>query len=59
MELSKIPVVCDFSDVFPDKLPGLPPNREVEFEIELVPGTAPLSRRPYQMPSNELTELKV
>jgi hypothetical protein len=59
MKLSKIPVVCDFSDVFPDELPGLPPNREVEFEIELVPRTTPLSRRPYQMPSNELIELKV
>jgi hypothetical protein len=45
MELSKIPVVCDFSDVFPNELPGLPPNREVGFEIELVPGTTPLSRK--------------
>jgi hypothetical protein len=59
MELSKILVVCDFSDVFPDELPGLPPNREVGFEIELVPRTTPLSRKPYQMPSNQLTELKV
>ena len=54
-----IPVVCEFSDVFPEELPGLPPDREVEFKIELVPGTAPISRRPYRMPPNELAELKV
>jgi hypothetical protein len=44
--------------VFPDKLPGLPLDRDVEFTIELIPGTAPISRRPYQMPPNKLTELK-
>jgi hypothetical protein len=38
---------------------GLPPNRDVEFVIELVPGTAPIFRRPYRMPPNELAELKV
>jgi len=59
VELSKIPVVCDFSDVFPDELPGLPPDRDVEFAIELVPRTTPISRRPYRMPPNELEELKV
>ena len=52
-------MVCEFSDVFPEELPGLPPNREVEFKIELVPGTAPISRRPYRMPPNELAELRV
>ena len=56
--LADIPVVCDFPDVFPDDLPGLPPDREVEFKIELLPGTAPISRRPYRMPPNELAELK-
>jgi hypothetical protein len=45
--------------VFPDELSGLPPDRDVEFAIELVPRTPPISRRPYQMPPNELAELKV
>ena len=51
--------MCEFPDVFPDDLPGLPPDRDIEFKIELVPGTAPISRRPYRMPPNELAELKV
>jgi hypothetical protein len=50
--------VCEFLDVFPDKLPGLPLDRDVEFGIELVLGTAPISRRPYRMPPSELAELK-
>ena len=50
--------MCEFPDVFPDELPGLPPDRDVEFKIELLPGTAPISRRPYRMPPNELAELK-
>jgi hypothetical protein len=56
--IHQIPVVCEFPDVFPDELPGLPPDRDVEFGIELVPGTALISRRPYQMPPDELAELK-
>ena len=56
--LADIPVVFEYSDVFPDDLPGMPPDRKVEFAIELQPGTAQISRRPYQMPPNELTELK-
>jgi len=56
--LADIPVVCDFPDVFPDDLPGLPLDREVEFKIELLPGIAPISIRPYRMPPNELAELK-
>ena len=56
--IKDIPVVCEFLDVFPDDLPGLPPDRDVEFKIELLPGTAPISRRPYIMPPNELAELK-
>ncbi|WVZ51259.1 LOW QUALITY PROTEIN: hypothetical protein U9M48_002418 [Paspalum notatum var. saurae] len=57
-EIKKIPVVCDFPDVFPEELPGLPPDRDVEFSIELAPGTAPVSRRPYRMAPDELKELK-
>jgi hypothetical protein len=56
--LAKILVVCEFPDIFLDELPGLPPDRDVEFAIELIPGTPPISRRPYQMPPNELAELK-
>jgi hypothetical protein len=56
--IHQIPVVCEFPDVFPDELPGLPPDRDVEFEIELILGTAPISRRPYRMPPDELAELK-
>jgi hypothetical protein len=52
------PVVCEFLDVFPDELPSLPPDRDVEFRIELISGTAPISRRPYQMPPDELVKLK-
>jgi hypothetical protein len=58
-EIQDIPVVCEFSDVFPEDLPGLPPERDVEFVIELKPGTAPISRRSYRMPPNELAELKI
>jgi hypothetical protein len=44
-EIQNIPVVCEFPDVFPKDLPGLPPERDVEFVIELKPGMAPISRR--------------
>ncbi|XP_071685230.1 uncharacterized protein [Lolium perenne] len=57
-ELESIPVVCDFPDVFPEELPGMPPDRAVEFVIELEPGTTPISKRPYKMGPNELAELK-
>jgi hypothetical protein len=56
--LAKILVVCEFPNVFPDELLGLSPNREVEFTIELIPRTPPISRRPCRMPPNELAELK-
>jgi hypothetical protein len=46
-EIKDIMVVCEFPDVFPEDLPGLPPKRDVEFVIELKPGTAPISRRSY------------
>ena len=56
--LADIPVVCEYPDVFTDDLPGMPLDCNVEFVIELQPGTAPISRRPYRMPPNELAELK-
>ncbi|XP_075104695.1 uncharacterized protein LOC142178843 [Nicotiana tabacum] len=56
--LKDIPTVCDFPAVFPDDLPGLPPEREIEFPIELVPGTTPISIAPYRMSPAELKELK-
>jgi hypothetical protein len=58
LPVEKIPVVCDYLDVFPDELPGMPPDRDIEFVIELQPGTAPISKRPYRMPPAELAELK-
>jgi hypothetical protein len=57
-ELANILVVREFPDVFPEELPGLPPEQDVEFSIELKLGTTPVSRRSYRMPQNELAELK-
>ena len=57
-EIQDILVVCEFPNVFLEDLPGLPPERDVEFVIELKPGTTPISRRSYRMPPNELAELK-
>jgi hypothetical protein len=58
IKLEDIPIVCEYPDVFPDDLPGMPPDRDIKFVIELQPGTAPISKRPYRMPPNELAELK-
>ncbi|KAM6550987.1 hypothetical protein CsatB_000795 [Cannabis sativa] len=52
-------LVCEFFDVFPEDLPGLPPTREIEFVIELVPGAEPVSKAPYRMAPAELKELKI
>ena len=52
-------VVCEYVDVFPDELPGLPPHRDVDFGIELHPGTSPISMTPHRMASVELHELRV
>jgi len=57
VEPKDIPVVQNFPEVF-QEVPGLPPKREIEFAIELVPGTAPISKAPYKMAPAELTELK-
>ena len=56
--LEDVPIVRDFPDVFPDDLPGLPPEREIDFPIDLVPGTTPISLPPYIMAPAELKELK-
>ena len=52
-------VVCEYEDVFPDELPGLPPHRDVDFVIELHPGTSPISMTSHRMAPVELQELKV
>src|SRR3954463_13231406 len=52
------PVVCEFPDVFPDELPGLPPPRDVEFTIDIMPGTAPIALPLYRMAPAEQVELK-
>ena len=54
----EVPVVKDYPDVFLEELPGMPPDRDIEFLIELLPGTGPISKRPYRMPANDLEEIK-
>jgi hypothetical protein len=53
-----VPIVKEYPDIFPEELPGLPPNREIEFSIDLALGTAPIAKRPYRMAATELAELK-
>lgn len=55
--IEEVPVVRDFPEVFPDDLPGIPPVRQVEFRIELMPGAAPVARAPYRLAPFELEEL--
>jgi len=50
--------VCEFPDVFPEELPGLPPQREIDFEIELILGAQPIFKAPYRMAPTKLKELK-
>ena len=52
-------VVCEYEDIFPNELRGLPPHSDVDFVIELHPGTSPISMTPHRMASVELHELKV
>ena len=56
-EVKDIPVVRDFPDVFPEDLPGVPPVRQVEFRIDLIPGAAPVARSPYRLAPSEMQEL--
>ncbi|GJU91291.1 reverse transcriptase domain-containing protein [Tanacetum coccineum] len=55
--LEDIPVVREFLEVFPEDLPGLPPVRQVEFQIDLIPGAAPVARAPYRLAPSEMQEL--
>ncbi|GJZ08239.1 putative reverse transcriptase domain-containing protein [Tanacetum coccineum] len=55
--LEDVPIVQDFPEVFPEDLPGLPPTRQVEFQIDLVPGAAPVARAPYRLAPSEMKEL--
>ncbi|XP_055959732.1 uncharacterized protein LOC126656815 [Mercurialis annua] len=56
--MNTVPIVNEFTDVFPEELPGLPPDRDIEFCIDVVPGTGPISIPPYRMAPAELKELK-
>jgi hypothetical protein len=56
--LNEIRIAQEYPDVFPEDLPGMPPDRDIEFIVELLPGMPPISKRPYRMPVNELVELK-
>ncbi|GJW78327.1 reverse transcriptase domain-containing protein [Tanacetum coccineum] len=55
--LEDIPIVREFPEVFPEDLPGLPPVRQVEFQIDLIPGAAPVARAPYRLAPSEMQEL--
>jgi hypothetical protein len=55
---SEVPVVNEFPDDFPEELPGMPPDRDIEFVIEFKPGTTPIYKTPYGMATPELAELK-
>jgi hypothetical protein len=55
---SMVPVVNEFPDVFPEEFPGMPPDRDIEFVIELKPGTTPIYKTPFRMTTPELAELK-
>jgi hypothetical protein len=54
LPFKNISVASEYADVFPDELPGMPPDRDIEFATELQPGTTPISKRPYWMPPAEL-----
>ena len=58
LKLDDIPVVREFPDVFPEDPPGIPIDREIEFSIEVLLGTSPISKAPYRMAPIELKELK-
>ena len=53
-DLESIPEVCNFPDIFPEELPGIPPERQVEFRIDLIPGTTPVAKSPYHLAPAEV-----
>ncbi|GJS92510.1 hypothetical protein Tco_0799478 [Tanacetum coccineum] len=55
-QLEEVPIVQDFLEVIPEDLPGIPPARQVNFRIDLIPGAAPIARTPYQLASSEMKE---
>ncbi|GJU35250.1 putative reverse transcriptase domain-containing protein [Tanacetum coccineum] len=55
--LDNVPIIRDFPEVFPEDVPGLPPTHQVEFQIDLIPGTAPVARAPYRLAPSEMKEL--
>jgi hypothetical protein len=56
--IEDVPVVQEYSDVFPEEPLGMPPDRDIEFVIDLIPGTSPIAKRPYRMAAPEFAELK-
>ncbi|GJY61688.1 hypothetical protein Tco_0462345 [Tanacetum coccineum] len=56
-QLEEVPIVQDFPEVFPEDLPGIPPTRQVEFQIDLIPGAASVARAPYRLAPSEMKEL--
>jgi len=56
--VEEVPIVCEYPNVFPEELPGMPPDQDVEFVIDLLPCTGPIAKRPYRMSVDELEELK-
>jgi hypothetical protein len=59
MSLDEIHMVCEYPDVFPNDLQGMPPDRAIKFKIELQPGTTPVYKRQHPMARNEMAELKI
>ena len=58
LRLENFHVLLEFKDVFPDEILGLPPKRDIDFTIELIPGSVPVSKTPYRMSTPEILELK-
>ena len=58
MPLEDVKVVCEYPDVFSEDLPGMQPDRDIEFSIDLLPSTALIFKRPYRMDVRDLSELK-
>ncbi|KAM0059597.1 putative nucleotidyltransferase, Ribonuclease H [Helianthus debilis subsp. tardiflorus] len=57
-KIDDLPVISEYPEVFPEELPGLPPDRQVEFRIDIIPGAAPIARAPYRLAPTEMKELR-